>query len=143
MPRLKGVRQRGRSFFYRIRAGGEDRTISLGRDLDLAVKQVLEIRRRLKAGLPPTDERTGLNPEDLPFVHLEQRWLDDYRAQQRRSAPVVELRLRYLRQHFGKMLARDITFDRVNGYVADRLEAAKPATVRYERALLGRMLRLA
>ena len=60
-----------------------------------------------------------------------------------RSAPAVDLRLRHVRRAFGTMLARDITFDQVNAYVANRLEDAKPATVRYERALLGRMLQLA
>jgi integrase len=143
MPRLKGVRQRGRSFFYRIRTGGADRTIALGRDLDLAVKQALEIRRRLKAGLPPTDERASLNPASLRFGDLEQMLLDDYRAQQRRSIDVVDLRLRYLREHFAQTLARDISFDLANAYVAKRLGTARRSTVRYELALLNRMLRLA
>ena len=47
MPRLlKGIRQRGRNFFFRVRTGGIDRTIPLGRDPDRAVTRVLEIRRR-------------------------------------------------------------------------------------------------
>ena len=46
MPRLlKGLRQRGRSFFFRIRSGGVDRTIPLGQDFDRAVTRALEIRR--------------------------------------------------------------------------------------------------
>lgn len=144
MPRLlKGVRQRGRSFFFRYRVGGRDQRIPLGRDPDRAVTRVIEIRRRIANGLPPTDERFGPNAENLCFGDLEQMLLDDYRAQRRRSLASVEHRLSYIRRTFGQSMASDLTYDRVNRYLADRLGAASASTVRYELAILGRMLRLA
>src|SRR5215831_4757458 len=86
MPRLlKGIRQRGRSFFFRIRAGGSDRTITLGRDLDRAVTRALEIRRRIKAGLPPTDER----PANLTVRDAVETWLRD-RVQHSRHGAFAE-----------------------------------------------------
>jgi hypothetical protein len=57
---MKGLRQRGRSFFFRIRAGGVDRNVFLGRDHDRAVVRALEITRRIKAGLPPVEERKAI-----------------------------------------------------------------------------------
>jgi len=86
MPRLlKGIRQRGRSFFFRVRAGGTDRTIPLGRDLDRAVTRALEIRRRIKAGLPPTDER----PANLTVRDAVETWLRD-RVQHSRHGAFAE-----------------------------------------------------
>jgi hypothetical protein len=67
MPRLlKGLRKRGRSFFFRIRSGGMDSTIPLGRDLDRAVTRALEFTRRIKAGLPPMEERKPVLPWRTP-----------------------------------------------------------------------------
>jgi len=76
-------------------------------------------------------------------MDLEQMLVDDYRVQRRRSLFSAEHRLRYLRRGFGDLKARDITYDRVNRYVAERLRESSASTVRYEVALLGRMLRLA
>ena len=74
MPRLlKGVRQRGRSYFFRYRVGGRDQTIPLGRDRDIAVTRALAIQRRIKAGLPPMEER----PAILTLEDLVRAWLRD------------------------------------------------------------------
>ncbi len=83
MPRLlKGLRQRGRSFFLRVRTGGVDRTIPLGRDLDRAVTRALEIRRRIQAGLPPTEERTAI----LTLRDAVHSWLEDHVRHTRHGA---------------------------------------------------------
>jgi integrase len=83
MPRLlKGLRQRGRSFFFRVRTGGVDRTISLGQDFDRAVTRALEIRRRIKAGLPPTEERSAI----LTVRDAVQSWLEDHVRHTRHGA---------------------------------------------------------
>lgn len=83
MPRhLKGLRKRGRSYFFRVRAGGKDQTVSLGQDYDQAVVRVLEIRRRLNAGLPPTDERSAI----LTVADAARSWLEDHVAHARHGA---------------------------------------------------------
>jgi integrase len=83
MPRfMKGLRQRGRSFFFRIRDGGEDRTISLGQDHDRAVMRALEIRRRIKAGLPPMEERKAI----LTVKDAVESWLEDHVRHARHKA---------------------------------------------------------
>lgn len=91
MPRLlKGLRQRGRSFFFRVRADGTDRTIPLGRDPDRAVTRVLEIRRRIKAGLPPTEERRTI----LTLEDAVQSWLEDHVRHTRHGAFAENTRVR-------------------------------------------------
>src|SRR5262245_53371956 len=91
MPRLlKGIRQRGRSFFFRVRTGGTDRTIPLGRDLDRAVTRALEIRRRIKAGLPPTAER----PAILTVKDAVETWLKDHVQHTRHGAFAENTRTR-------------------------------------------------
>jgi len=83
MPRLlKGLRRRGRSFFFRVRSGGTDHTIPLGRDPDRAVTRVLEIRRRIKAGLPPTEERRAI----LTVQDAVMSWLEDHVKHARHGA---------------------------------------------------------
>src|SRR5262249_58077042 len=91
MPRLlKGIRQRGKSFFYRVRTGGTDRTIPLGRDLDRAVTRALEIRRRIKAGLSPTEER----PAILTVKDAVETWLKDHVQHARHGAFAENTRAR-------------------------------------------------
>jgi integrase len=91
MPRLlKGIRQRGRSFFFRVRTGGTDRNIPLGRDPDRAVTRALEIRRRIKAGLPPTEER----PAILTVKDAVETWLKDHVQHTRHGAFAENTRTR-------------------------------------------------
>lgn len=74
MPRLKGLRKRGRSYYYRLRTGkDQEKQIPLGRDFDRAVARVLELRRRIEAGKPITDERPALT-----VTEAAQEWLDAY-----------------------------------------------------------------
>jgi integrase len=56
----------------------------------------------------------------------------------------MQTSLNALRAMFGSWLARDLTFDRLNTYIARRLEAGiAPATVRNDLAILRRAFRLA
>ena len=91
MPRLlKAIRQRGRSFFFRVRTGGVDRTIPLGQDFDRAVTRALEIRRRIKAGLPPTEERSTI----FTVRDAVKAWLDDHVKHNRHGLFQAETRRR-------------------------------------------------
>jgi integrase len=91
MPRLlKGIRQRGGSFFFRIRSGGAERNIPLGRNLDRAVTRALEISRRIKAGLPPTDER----PAIFTVEGAVRSWLEDHVRHARHGAFAENTRIR-------------------------------------------------
>lgn len=78
------------------------------------------------------------------FGDLEQMLVDDMRANRRRSIGNVEKNiLPRLREFFGAFKVKDIGYDAVNGYIAQRLKAVSPATVRYERAVLRRMFGIA
>src|SRR5262245_21385208 len=82
MPRLlKGLRQLGKSFYFRCRAGGKDQQIPLGRDPDLAVTRALAIRKRIKAVLLPTEAR----PAIVTAEELVRAWLRDQVAHSRRG----------------------------------------------------------
>ena len=109
MPRLlKGIRQRGRSFFLRIRTGGTDRTIQLGRDPDRAVTRALEIRRRIKAGLSPTEERRAI----LTVRDAVQSWLEDHVRHSRHGAFAENTRSRcerVLLPFMGSMPLEEVT----------------------------------
>ncbi len=77
--------------------------------------------------------------EDLATI-IEQ----EYKANERKSLPRMQTALTHLRRTFGTFLARDITFDRLNAYVAARLaDESAPASVRYELGILRRAFRLA
>jgi integrase len=75
MPRLlKGLRQRGKSFFFRVRFGGKDKTYPLGQDPDSAMMSAREMTRRIKAGLPPVDERKAI----FTVEDAVNSWLEDH-----------------------------------------------------------------
>jgi integrase len=86
----------------------------------------------------------GPSIEKTTFEHLKTIILDDYRVNGRRSLETVEGSLKALETVFGDDYARDITLDRLNAYVARRLEnGRKPATIVNELAVLRRAFRLA
>lgn len=77
--------------------------------------------------------------EDLATI-IEQ----DYLANQRRSLKRMKTSLAALRAFFGPSYARDITLDRLNAYVATRLEGGiMPASIRNDLAIMKRAFRLA
>jgi hypothetical protein len=69
---------------------------------------------------------------------------DDYAANRRRSIKRLNTSLKVLETAFQYALARDLTLDRLNRYVTDRLAAGiAPATVRLELTHLHKAFRLA
>lgn len=85
----------------------------------------------------------GPQVERTTFEEMAAMLIDDYKINGRKSLDRAELAVRHLREDFGLSLAIDITADRVSAYYRERLQVAKPATVRIERATLGRMFTLA
>jgi integrase len=68
----------------------------------------------------------------------------DYTVNQRRSMKRMKTSLSAVREFFGPSYARDITLDRLNAYVAARLDAGiMPASIRNDLAVLRRAFRLA
>ena len=69
---------------------------------------------------------------------------NDYAVNGRKTAPRIPQATRHLRQFFGSASADKITPARVSAYIAARLaQDAKPATVKIELGMLGRMFTLA
>ncbi len=60
----------------------------------------------------------GPSVERTTFEDLAKILLDDYRAAERKSLHRAETSVIALRKFFGDSLARDITLDRLNTYVA-------------------------
>ncbi|MFO0767596.1 MAG: hypothetical protein U0231_12635 [Nitrospiraceae bacterium] len=65
----------------------------------------------------------GPELEKTTFADLVQMMRDEYAANQRRSVKRLNTSLRALEPAFGHLRAADITLDRLNRYVADRLTA--------------------
>jgi integrase len=86
----------------------------------------------------------GPDADRTTFEDLEQGLLDDYRVNGRKSTRRAVGCLKNLRARLGHLRARDLTLDRLNAYVAARLdEGARPATVQTEMAILKRAVHLA
>ena len=86
----------------------------------------------------------GPQVERTSFEELATIITDDYTVNRRRSKDRMLTSLTALRKFMGRMLARDITFDRLNSYIADRISVGiAPATVRNDLAILKRAFRLA
>ena len=80
----------------------------------------------------------------MSFLNTTSYIEQEYQANERKSLHRMQTALKPLRLTFGTFLARDITFDSLNGYVAARLaEKIAPASVRYELCILRRAFRLA
>jgi integrase len=93
----------------------------------------------LGAGRP-----VGPDIERTTFDDLARILTDNYKANGRRSLNKLLIRLKHLRAFFGMDRAADITADRIDRYVAQRLEeGARNATVNRELSALRRAFRLA
>lgn len=91
-------------------------------------------------------ERRAVGPriERTTFDDLVRLIKDDYAANERKSTDDMLGRVKWLRKTFGKVRPADVTHKMLKDYVADRRrEGAKPATIRYELVIFGRMCRLA
>lgn len=86
----------------------------------------------------------GPDIDRTTFEDLAKIITDDYSVNDRRSKDRMQTSLNALRAMFGLWRARDLTFDRLNTYIARRLEGGiAPATVRNDLAILRRAFRLA
>ena len=86
----------------------------------------------------------GPDADKTTFDDLARIILDDYHVNARKTKRRAEGCLKNLRTRLGHLRARDLTLDRLNGYVAARLEdGARPATIQSELAILKRALHLA
>jgi integrase len=114
MPRLRGLRKIGRSYYYRLRGLDGERAIPLGRDYDKAANRVLEIRRRIEAGKPFCGDVTSYTVENAA-----KQWLAEYVKHNRseRFAKETEKRVdRYLVPFMGKERLEDVTARTLFGY---------------------------
>ncbi|MGQ0557890.1 MAG: tyrosine-type recombinase/integrase [Nitrospiraceae bacterium] len=86
----------------------------------------------------------GPDMDKTTFENLATIIEQDYLANQRRSLKRMKTSLSALREFFGPSYARDITLDRLNAYVAARLEdGIMPASIRNDLAIMKRAFRLA
>ncbi len=89
-------------------------------------------------------ELRGPDMERTTFEDLARIIEDDYRSQRRRSIPRLLTSIKGLREFFGFAHAVDITFDRLNAYVANRQASGiAQASIKYDFAVLRRAFRLA
>jgi site-specific recombinase XerD len=104
-----------------------------------AVRLLKHKLAELGAGRP-----VGPEVDRTTFEDLLRMLIDNYKANGRRSLDKLESRAKHMRAAFGMDRAMDITTDRVDRYIACRLEErAKPATVNRELSALKRAFRLA
>jgi len=86
----------------------------------------------------------GPQLERTTFDDLMEGIRADYKANERRSLERLETSIKHLTNFFGWDKAIDITFDRLNQYIAQRREdQAAPSSIRNELAALRRAFKLA
>lgn len=86
----------------------------------------------------------GPDIEKTRFKDLVQMIRDDYAVNQRRSVRRINTSLKVLEAAFGHARACDLTLDRLNRYVSERMAAGiAPATVKLELTHLHKAFRLA
>lgn len=122
-------------FTYRGRLYRESAKSS---DKDIA-KTLLEQRQREIA-----EGRFGPRADRTTFDDLEKLIVRDYETNGRKSLGSLTDRIDVLRKTFGKVRPVDVTYKMLDEYKGKRLtEGAKPATIRYELVVFGRMFTLA
>ena len=107
--------------------------------------RVSDARRLLRRREGEIATGHALAKERLSFEELAEDFLDDYRANNRKSLRWAERRLQqHLTPFFGGLQAIDITTDVVRGYVVSRRqEGASNGSINRELAALKRILNLA
>ena len=139
--RDKRTRARKRSALWWIQYNHRGRTYreSSGSAVRSAAVQLL--RRRL--GEIGQGRLIGAEAERTAWEDLAQMIRDDYAVQGRKSAKRMEQAVAQLDRVFAHARALDLTSDRVTAFVRSRQEqGAKPASIRYELAILKRALAL-
>ena len=104
-------------------------------------KEALRLLRQRQAEIGQ-GRLIGPDVEQTTFEDMARMLGDDYEVNGRRSEEAMRCRVAKLREFYGQRRAVDITTDSITAYVRSR-QGAKPATVRYELAMLKRMFRLA
>lgn len=137
---LGGVYQRGKVWWLYYSFRGRPLRESSGSTVRNDAVKLL--KRRM--GEMGKGQLHGPDMEKTTFDDLVKIIQDEYRMNERRSVPRMKTALNFLRAHFGMSHARDITLDRLNSYVATRLDGrGAPASIRYELSILRRAFRLA
>ena len=143
---LGGVYQRGNRWWIYYSCRGKLYRESAGSTEKSAV---LLLKRR--HGEMGRGQIHGPSIERTTFEDLAKMIIVEYAANGRDSMPRLKTALNALRQKFGMSLACDITLDRLNSYVTERLATKRMnrktlitrATVKYELAILRKAFRLA
>lgn len=132
--------QRNGTWYVRYRAGGRERTETLGtKSRAVAERKAAIIGDRVGRG-----DYQASDVRRVAFKDLETLILTDYQMRGLRSLPRLNSALAHLRETFGTSRALAITSDAITRYEADRLAAgAARASVAYELATLRRAFRLA
>ena len=86
----------------------------------------------------------GLQAGKTGFEELAGMLERDYAINGRKSVADLSYRIGHLRPHFGKLLASEMSYERMTRYIVARQgEGAAPATIQHELACLSKMLTLA
>lgn len=137
---LGGVYQRGTVWWIHYSFRGKPYRESSG---SIQRSDAVKLLRRRHAEMGK-GQLIGPDMDKTTFEHLATMIEQDYLVNQRRSLKRMKTSLAALRAFFGPSLARDITLDRMNTYVAARLEdGIMPASIRNDLAILRRAFRLA
>ena len=90
-----------------------------------------------------TQGRIGPQLDRTSFDDLANIIKTDYEVNSRKSTARMLTSLNGLRPFFGMYLAKDITFDRLNAFIAHRLtQSMSPASIRIDLSILKRAFRL-
>jgi integrase len=90
----------------------------------------------LKQRLGQTPEQASARAQKLTFGDLEAGIVAEYQREGRKSLGRLQAAFAHLRESFEGWTARAITAEALQMYADERLRAAKPATVKYELAVL-------
>lgn len=132
------IYRRGLTWWVQFRYRGRLFRESSGSERQSAAVKLL--KRRL--GEMGQGRLAGPDVERTTFDDLAKMLIDDYVVNGRKSLDRAERSIAHLRVVFDCYRAVEITADRVTSYIRDRLEVARPATIRLELAALGRMFTL-
>ena len=130
---------RGQTWYIRFKYRGRlYRESSDSSDKEIA-RRLLEQRQ-----LEIQEGRFAPRADSTTFDHLVALIEGEYTSNGRKSLGSLQDRIESLRQHFGKRLPVDVTYADLDDYRVARLaKGAKPATVRYELVVFGKMFSLA
>ena len=99
---------------------------------------------KMREGEVVQDKFRGLSPEKVKFEELAKGLIDDYRNRGRKSLDRAERSVKHLKEFFYEIKAIDITTDRIQTYINERLESgACESTINRELSALKRMFTLA